>query len=532
MEQPPKKEPRSTTDQRQTQMADAFRNFQQCVQYCQKAVFFTDAAGILQRVNPAFERLTGYPSIESVGKDLSWITADGPASESYRKIWHEIYENSAFRGALEVRRRDGNCLQMELTAIPVRDRDGQINTLVCTGRDMREEHGVEVKLSEARKLNAIATLARAVAHDLNNTLMIVSSYSELALEGLSHDNPLWRRLHEIKGAAQRACELAGEMLAFGQNGPQGRELVSLNSLVQQTCRILPRVTGADMQLQVALGEENGLVDANTSQMQQLLLNLAVSARDAMPDGGRLMIGTSTVDIDAFNGARKDTPAGKCALLSVSVVKPARAAERAPSSAIKAGALANQRWIREPELAAVEDLARENHGFVAVEHAGNDTVAVNVYFPIAQGAESSVFEAGLKISETVLLVEDESVIRTAAVEFLSSTGYNVLSATNGQEAFEQILSHPGKIDLVITDVIMPQMSGPKLAEAAAAIRPDTKVLFVSGSRDALGTKQASVETVDNFLLKPFSLRTLGSKIREVLAQPAPNRRTRAAGVGAN
>jgi PAS domain S-box-containing protein len=178
--------------------------------------FAADADGRLVSQFAAV-RSTGYPPIESVGTDLSWIAADGPASESYVRLWHDIYENSAFRGVIEVRRRDGNSLQMELTAIPVRDRDGQITSLVCTGRDLREGQGVEVRLGEARKLNAIATLARAVAHDLNNTLMVISSSSELALDGMSHDNPLWRRLHEIHSAAQRACELAGEMLAFGRN---------------------------------------------------------------------------------------------------------------------------------------------------------------------------------------------------------------------------------------------------------------------------------------------------------------------------
>lgn len=532
MEQPPKKEPRSTADPQQTEMAEAFRKLQHCVQHCDKAVFFTDAAGILQRVNPAFEKLTGYPSNESVGKDLSWMAADGPTSESYRRIWQEIFEDRSFRGTLEVRRRDGNCLQMELTAIPVRDTKGQITSLVCTGRDMREEQGVEVKPSEARKLNAIAVLARAVAHDLNNTLMVIGGCSELALEGLSHENPLWRRLHEIKNASQRACELAGEMLAFGRNGPQGREMVSLNSLVQETCRILPRVTGADVQLHMTLGPDGGLVDANVSQLQHLLLSLAISARDAMPDGGRLSIETNTIALDAARAVRNDVSTSRYALLSVSITRAAKAPERSPSVSISADAVTGHRWIREAEIASVEELARENHGFISVERVGQ-AISVNIYLPIAEeGAGGSADQSRGLASETVLLVEDEPVIRTAEVEFLSSAGYNVLSATNGQEAFEQILSHPGKIDLIITDVVMPQMSGPRLAEAAAAIRPDTKVLFVSGSAVNDGIKQSSIALRKSFLLKPFSLRALGNKVREVLAEPTQPVRGRAVGAGSN
>jgi two-component system, cell cycle sensor histidine kinase and response regulator CckA len=232
-------------------------------------------------------------------------------------------------------------------------------------------------------------------------------------------------------------------------------------------------------------------------------------------------------------ARAEAPSVKCALLSVSVVKPVKAAERAPSASLTADAITGQRWIRESELASLEELARENQGFVAVERGGNSSVAVNVYLPVAeQTEETSVLESGFHPNETVLLVEDESVIRTAVVEFLSSNGYNVLSATNLQEALDQILTHPGGIDLVVTYVITPQMSGPKLAEAAAAIRPDTKVLFVSGNRDHPGLNLGSADSAYNFLLKPFSLGGLGNKVREVLAQPAPSPQLRAVGAGAN
>lgn len=526
--QPPKKEPRSTPDPRQSQMANAFRNLQHCVHHCEQAVFFTDAAGILQRVNPAFERLTGYPSTESVGKDLSWMAADGPASDTYKRIWQDIFENRAFRGTLEVRRRDGNCLEMELTAIPVRDSKGHITSLVCTGRDLREEQAAEVKLSEARKLNAIATLARAVAHDLNNTLMIISGCSEVALEGLPREDRLWGKLQEIKSASQRASELASELLAFGRRGLETHELVSLNAVVQETCRILPRVVGRDIQLQVVLGDETGLVDVNVGQLQQILLNLAINARDALLEGGRFILETYSVDTKQNeNGSRHG---GHCATLAVSVAKPAKSAERAPVISVDTDALNGARWIRESELSMIEQAAKDNQGYISVDGNKGGSTVVQIYFPIAElKAEPTAEEAHADASETLLLVEDEAVIRTAAAEFLSGAGYQVLAVNNGQEGFEKILGHPGKIDLLITDIIMPQMSGPKLAEAAMAIRPDTKILFLSGYADNPALKKLGGSSAQNFLLKPFSLRTLRTKIREILDEAPARARAAAGGV---
>jgi len=372
---PHSKQPQGTPEDRQNQMAQVFRNFQQCVQHCQKAVFFTDASGILQRVNPAFEKLTGFVSAESVGKDLSWMAAKGPTSDSYRQIWKKIFEDHAFCGRLEVRRRDGHSFMMELTAIPVRDAKGRINSLLCTGQDARE---AEAARSQGRQV--ASARARSLAHDLNNTLMLINSCAQLSLDEVGAHHPLRRRLEEIKNAAHRACELGQGMLAS--------------------------ITGED-------GAEFACVES----------------------------------------------------------------------------------VAEPEV-------------------GSATVI----------AQSKPWPA-----ETLLVVEDESVVRTAAVEFLSSGGYQVISASNGQEALEKIHAHPGKIHLVITDLVMQDMSGTKLAETLASIRPESKVLFVSGYSQDEVLKRGVPEPAKNFLQKPFSFQALGNKVRNLLGEQV---RARAAGTGAD
>jgi PAS domain S-box-containing protein len=379
MESPTSNQLQGNPDARQNQMAQVFRNFQQCIQHCQKAVFFTDAAGILQRVNPAFEKLTGFVSAESVGKDLSWMAAQGPTSDTYREIWQKIFENRVFRGTLEVCRRDGNSFKMELTAIPVRDTKGRITSLVCTGQDAREAEAIEAELRQARN---VSTRVRDVSHDLNNALTVISGCAELALDGLSSDHSLWSKLQEIRRASQRACELGREMLACTRVETQGVELASIDPV---------------------------------SKVEQVAPGLVIDQGKPWP------------------------------------------------------------------------------------------------------------------AETLLIVEDESVVRTATAEFLSGVGYQVLTATNGQEAIERIQAHPGKIHLVITDLVMPDTSGTKLAERLASVRPEAKVLFVSGYSEDVAEKQGVPDPSKNFLQKPFSFQALGDKVRELVREPV---RVRTAGAGAD
>ena len=199
------KAPGPHPDNRHTQMAEAFRNFQQCIQHCEKAVFFTDEAGILQRVNPAFEKLTGYSAIESVGKDLSWMAAGEPLSETYRKIWQDIFEGRRFSGSLQVRRRDGALLCLELTAIPVRDTKGRITSLVCTGEPA---HGCGAQC-HCREISP--SLVQATLRDLQDVLVSLGAQAQLALDALPPEHPSRSNLERVRFAVERACELAREM---------------------------------------------------------------------------------------------------------------------------------------------------------------------------------------------------------------------------------------------------------------------------------------------------------------------------------
>ena len=507
-------------------IADALRNLQHAVNQSRDAVLICDPTGVIERVNPAFEALTGYSSLDAVGKDLSWVVVEGPMSLSYRRIWEQVFQGQTYHGSLNVRTRHGIPCDLEVAITAVRDSKGHISSLVCNGRDASKQRDLESQISQARRMDAIGTLAGGVAHDFNNMLMVISAYAELGLDSLPKEHALWRHLQEILSASRRAGELTRQLLAFGRKQVQRLQVLSLNSVVEEACRMLPCVIGEDVDLHLDLGEELGQVRVDSGQMSQVLLNLAINARDAMPHGGKLSITTRLSnghEAGPRDGAAE--PGGEYILLIVSDTGEGISEEDLPrifepfytTKAEGAGTGLG--------LAMVYGIIRQSDGFIAVESRTGVGSTFRIYLPVAAPplrkaaaafAEEKTVHGG---SETLLVVEDEDAVRQSEVEYLSTIGYTVLAAANGKEALERVKERPSKIDLVITDVVMPQMSGPKLAENLATLRPELKVLFVSGYADDTVLRKGVADLSRDFLPKPFPLHSLAGKIREILEQPA-------------
>jgi len=515
----------------------AFRNLQQAVNQSQEVIFFTDPAGIIERVNPAFEEHTGYSSLEAVGRDLSWIAAEGPKSESYRRIWERVFQGRAYRGILQVLRKQGDPCELDVLIAPVRDSKGRIASLLCTGRDTSEKRELETQLSQARRMDAIGTLAAGVAHDFNNMLMVISANAELALDSLPKERRLLRHLQEILAASRRASDLTRQLLTFGRQQAQQLQLFSLNSVVEEACRMLPRVIGEDIEMRVELGQDLGRVRADSGQIEQVLLNLAINARDAMPQGGKLSIETRLSDErDAGFREHSKSPASGYVLLTVSDTGQGISDKNLPR-------IFEPFYTTKPVgsgtglgLAMVYGIVRQSDGFISVHSEPGKGSTFKIYLPVAAPPVREIAAPAPPEkpvhggSETLLVVEDEDAVRQSEVEFLSTIGYTVLSAANGKDALDQVRARANMIDLVITDVVMPQMSGPTLAANLASLRPDLKVLFVSGYADDTVQRKGGAKLTCDFLQKPFPLRSLAGKIREVLEQPVLARSASAAGAG--
>jgi two-component system cell cycle sensor histidine kinase/response regulator CckA len=382
---------------------------------------------------------------------------------------------------------------------------------------------VEAQLLQAQKMDAIGRLAGGVAHDFNNLLTIITSYSELALDSVAPASSTQIQLQEILSAAHRAAELTRQLLAFSRQQPQALRVAELNPVVGGIVKTLHRLIGEDIELIFVPGDDLGRVRLDPVQIEQILMNLAANSSDAMPQGGRLTIHTSDVQLDEEYVEHKKAiiPIGRYAVLTVSDT----------GAGIPEDHLSHvfePFYTTKPSgkgtglgLATVYGIVKQNHGFVWVYSEPGMGTTFKIYLPcvadqpVALEIPDTPVEVVLRGNETVLLVEDEDALRRAEAEFLTLRGYTVLEARDGLDALSVTKNHGSTIHLAITDVVMPHMSGGELANELDTLRPETRVLFVSGYAGQTVLDHKVVDVENNFLQKPFTLTQLASKVRMIL-----------------
>jgi two-component system, cell cycle sensor histidine kinase and response regulator CckA len=529
-----KKETASTTSPRQQldQAENMLRKLLRAVEQSADMVVITDRSGIIEYANPAFETLTGYSCEEVVGCNPSLLNSGEQVPALYRELWQTILSGNVFRGVLANRKKTGELFYVEKTITPVRDGEGRITHFISNDRDITERRKLEAELRQAQKMDAIGRLAGGVAHDFNNLLLVISAYAELTLDVLAEENPLRRNLLEILTASRRAADLTRQLLAFGRKQMQVLQLLDMNSVVQQISAMLPRLIGEDIQLVVVPGQEIGSVKADPVQMEQILMNLAANARDAMPGGGTLTIETSVVHLDEVY-AREHTivPPGEYVLLAVTDSGQGIAPEHINHIFEPFYTTKEEGKGTGLGLATVYGIVKQNHGFVWVYSELGLGTTFKIYLPCVRSAKlctpvPKLVEDCRGGNETVLLVEDEAAVRESTTKFLTLNGYTVLEARNGQDALQIARDYLGLIHLMVSDVVMPHMGGAQVAEQLATERPTMKVLFMSGYAESTILRHGVIDVQNGFLQKPFTLKALARKIREILERSEPAR-TRAA-----
>jgi two-component system cell cycle sensor histidine kinase/response regulator CckA len=508
--------------ERQRQKAeDALRKLWGAVEQSADLVIITDRDGVIEYVNPAFEVLTGYSREETIGQTPRMLKSEEQTPEIYKELWQTILSGTVFRGILANRKKNGEIFFAEKTITPLHDAEGKITHFISNDRDITERRRLETQLQQAQKMDAIGKLAGGVAHDFNNLLMVISAYAELMLDSVAPEHPLRRNVQEIMTASRRAADLTRQLLAFGRKQVQSLQLVDLNWIVEEINKMLPRLIGEDIELIFAPGQNLGKVKADLVQIEQIVMNLAANARDAMPKGGKLTIETANVQLDEdYVQEHSIVPAGDYVLLAVTDSGTGIASEHmahifepfyTTKEAGKGTGLG---------LATVYGIVKQNGGFVWVYSEPGLGTTFKIYLPrVQQGIEkihsSKPIEISSKGCETVLLVEDELAVRQSTREYLMLNGYIVLEAKNGEDALCIARDYIPPIHMMITDVVMPNMGGAKLAGHLATERPGMKVLFVSGYAENTVLRHGAIDVTTRFLQKPFSLKTLAHKIREVL-----------------
>jgi PAS domain S-box-containing protein len=502
---------------------ESLRKLSRAVEQSADTVVVTDRQGIIEYVNPAFEALTGYDHDEVHGKSPRILKSGEQGPETYQEMWKTILAGNVYRGILVNRKKNGELYYVEESICPVRDTDGQITHFIANGRDLTERLRLEAQLLQSQKMDAIGNLAGGVAHDFNNLLTIITSYAELALDAVPRDSPLESKIQEILLAARRAAELTRQLLAFSRKQPQALRVADLNQVIARIAKTLPRLIGEDIEFSFIRSEGLGRVRVDPLQVEQVLMNLAANARDAMPQGGLLRIETSDVRLDDQYIDRKPAviPPGRYALITVSDDGSGIPPEHLPH-------IFEPFYTTKPSgkgtglgLATVYGIVKQNKGFIWAYSEPRMGTVFKIYLPCVEGRhnprelEDARTENTPGGSETVLLVEDEQAVRRATAEFLGLQGYTVLEAKDGVDALSVAKNHASTIHLVVTDVVMPNMSGGQLSKELEQLRPDTKLLFVSGYAGKTVLDHNVVDLETNFLQKPYTLKQLSLKIRAAL-----------------
>ncbi len=484
-----------------------------------------DSEGTLLDVNPALATTLGYASgAELAGRNMGNLYADPQQWFSLADYFRSLQR---FNGLVaEWVRKDGSSIIVRLSGRAIRGERNAVFFELFT-EDVTERRALEQQLRQAQKMEAVGRLAGGIAHDFNNLLMVISGYCEFLLERIGSDPALRGPAQEIANAAERATSLTRQLLAFSRKQMLAPKVLDLNAVVTENLKMLTRMIGEDMDLVMVPGGDLGAVKADPGQVEQVIMNLAVNARDAMPYGGKLTIETGNVMLDE-NYARFHAPVkpGEYVMLAISDTGMGMDAE-------------TQSHIFEPffstkgpkgtglGLSTVYGIVKQSEGYVWVYSEPGKGTTFKIYLPrVSATGEAIAVQPAVAAAkaepghETILLVEDEANLRRLARQSLENQGYSVLEAADGAAAIQLSNAHPGPIHLLLTDVIMPGMNGRELALRISSLRPETKVLYMSGyTENAIG-HNGTLDAGVNLLQKPFTLPALKAKVREVLDTALP------------
>jgi two-component system, cell cycle sensor histidine kinase and response regulator CckA len=487
------------------------------------AMVITDRSGTVAWVNPAFSRLTGYTFDEAIGHNPRELLRSGMQDDAfYREMWETLLDGRVWQGELLNRRKDGSTYLEEQTITPVTT-GGTISHFVAIKRDLTDQRRLEGQFLQAQKMEVVGRLAGGIAHDFNNLLTVINGTAELALMDLSPTHPLREDFEHIQESGNRAASLTRQLLSFSRKQIATRTVLDVGAALTEFRNMLQRLIGEDIRLNVNATNGTGCVMADRSQFEQIILNLAVNARDAMPRGGVLNIGARTVDLDAdFAATHQGVKPGPHVTITVS--------DNGTGIAPETIAKLFEPFFTTKEagkgtglgLATVYAIVEQSGGTIWVDSELGLGTTFTLYLPhvscapdtAARGPDPVVSGSG-----TLLVVEDDEAVRAVAVRILRSGGYRVLAAGDALAAMKALEDHGGVIDLIVTDVVLPGLGGRDLANQVEHLRPGVPVLFTSGYTDDTILAHGVRENTVHFIPKPYTVAALANKVREVLARRA-------------
>ena len=511
---------------------ERLRQLLRAVEQSPVSIVITDAAGAIQYVNPHFEQVTGYSASEAVGQNPRILKSGEMPDSVYRELWETITSGREWRGELLNRAKDGRLFWETASISAVRDAQGRITNFVGVKEDISERKDAEAALkladqhlAQVQKMEAIGRLAGGVAHDFNNLLSVILGHGERLAKNLEPGDPRRERVDQILWSAGRAAELTRHLLAFSRLQVLEPKVVRLDAVAADAQEMLERVIGEDVDLHVAPPATLGHVRADPGQIVQVLLNLVVNARDAMPRGGRLTVEFADADLDErYAAAHPPCRPGRFVMMAVSDTGHGIDTE-------------TQKRVFEPffttkpeglgtglGLSTAYGIVKQSGGFIWAYSEVGVGSTFKVYLPRVEEAETAAGPPPAALPRSgaggrILLVEDDESVRGLVADLLQEAGYSVLSSGHPAAALA-LAAAVGSLDLLVTDVIMPGMSGRDLARRLEAERPGLRVLYVSGYAGEALTRHGGIERGEHFLSKPFSERGLLDAVAAALAASPP------------
>ncbi|MGZ8447894.1 MAG: ATP-binding protein, partial [Candidatus Deferrimicrobiaceae bacterium] len=494
------------------------------------AVVDSDASGTVHVWNPAAVRMFGWTEAETIGHLNPLYSSEG--NPELRMVCNLVLRGERFANT-EIRGRtlDGSEIFLAFSGAPLLDTQGKIASMMAIMTDITDAKAAaealrrsEEKLRQSTKMEAVGKLAGGVAHDFNNLLSVITGYSELLLARIDGRNTARREIEEIHKASERAAALTQQLLAFSRRQVLKPKRLRMDALVENLGKMLRRLIGEDIDFITESQEDLWAVRADPNQVDQILMNLCINARDAMPKGGKLVVSTENVMLEAPLVDRELTiPPGRYATLRVADNGSGMDGETLSRIFEPFFTTKDQGKGTGLGLATVYGIVKQSGGYIRVVSAPGKGTTFSVYLPPAEGEEP---ETGTEESEaecvgpagkrTILLAEDEEMVRELAVEIFQGAGYTVLDASNGATALAICDRHEGRIDLLVTDLVMPGMNGIELARRVCDSRPGIPVLFMSGYSEDATERFGDLDDGRDFLQKPITPTNLSRKVREILS----------------
>jgi PAS domain S-box-containing protein len=507
-------------------LAQSQRRLSAALEQAAEAVMITDTQGTILYVNPAFERITGYSRADVVGRNPRILKSGEQDVAFYAELWATIGAGEVWHGRLVNKRKDGTPYTVDTTITPVRDEGGRVVNYISLQRDVTRDLQLEEQYRQAQKMEAVGQLTAGIAHDFNNLLTAINGFAELMQYQSGRGSADEEMAGKILDAGQRAADLVRQLLAFSRKQVIKPQVMDLNRIVAELDKLLRRIIGEHIELTASLAPDLWLVKVDPAQIEQVIVNLAVNARDAMPGGGKLTIETANVLLDdAYAGDHFEVQPGEYTLLAVSDTGVGMSQE------VKAHLFEPFFTTKERDkgtglgLSTVYGIVKQSQGHIWAYSEEGAGTTFKIYLPRTEEVEQvfSPSEGGWPLPaghETILLVEDNDQVRDLATRVLRAQGYTVLEARDGQEALQRVAERSEPIDILLTDVVMPGMSGQALADRLVQTQPSLKTLFISGYTDEAIAAHQVLEPGVAFLQKPFGPVALARKVRAVLDSTRP------------